>query len=404
MKHPIRIVAALSLLLAVGPGGPREARAYEVSERLEVYGYFQSWFTVVEQMEEARGLQQIHTDDPASTWTTGFRMQRLRLGLNARFLDDALEAVLLLRLEGDPGMMDVYVRWRPLRWLSVLLGQFRIPSTAENLRPDRDLPFLQRTHLSDALADYSLSRTNYSSSLFSGNRSLRRDFGLGVRIDQVWPSFGIHVHAMIGNGLGANLFISGDRQRGFLIANEGQLYYAGRLALDLVPGWLTVGGHGSYNRHDDVVFNSGRTVLDLDRWSASGDVILRVAAWGLTVGALGGYGEVREDANFDDRRDYEYGGVAGYVLWDLQPLLTHVTRGRFGRRHHLVLGARFEWFFDVSDEAPETTHEYQTTVSLGYRCGEHVRLQLDAMLRRLDEPFMPDLDDDAFILGAQFAL
>lgn len=383
---------------------PRPAAAERINDNLEVYGYFQAWMTIVEEMEDARGLIQHPSGDEAADYTSGFRLHRLRLGMNVSLLGDKLGAELLLKLEGDPGMLDIAAVWRPVRWLTVKIGQFRIPSTAENLRPDRDLDFVLRTELSDALADYSLSKTNYASSLFHGNRSYRRDFGLGLEVGHRWRRFAGRVLFMMGNGLGANLFISGDSARGFLITNKAQFFYGVRAELEPWPGVIKLGGHFNYNRHDNVVFNSGRVVLDLARMSGSGNLTLSFASIGLELGALGGYGQIDEDANLDGRKDFRYYGGAAYLLWDLQPLLRKATRGALDRRHHIVLGFRYERYSTESDEAGAWTHKANYTVGLSYRYWRNVKLQFNAILHRTDKPFFPDLDDDLFVLSLQFAL
>jgi len=382
----------------------RTVHAYEVTDDLDIYGYFQAWLTVYEQMQDAQGLFQDITNDPAADFTSGFRMARLRLGLDYTFLGGKLGVALLLKLEGDPGMLDVNARWMPFKWLTIQIGQMRIPSTAENLRADRDLGFVLRTELSDALADFSLSRTNYPSSLMHGNRSFRRDFGLGVKAHCEGRLFAARAFLMMGNGLGANLFISGDSARGFLITNKAQFFWAGRVELEPWREHIVIGGHFSYNRHDNVVFESGRTVLDIDRLSGSGDLELRFARLGLRLGGLGGYGEINEDFNVDGRTDFRYWGGSGYLLWDLAPMLRWLTRGRFAPHHHIVLGFRYERYASNWDEAALWTHLTTYTVGATYRYGSTVKLQLNAVLRRTDKPFYPDLDDDLYVLSVQFAL
>lgn len=399
-----RLLCGTLLLGALLTAHARPARAYEVTEDLEIYGYFQAWLTLVEQMEDAQGLFQDITNDPAADYTSGFRMARLRVGLDYTFLKGKLGVALLLRLEGDPGMLDVNMRWMPLPWLTVLLGQMRFPSTGENLRPDRDLDFVMRTDLSDALADYSMSKTNFPSSLMHGNRSFRRDFGLGIKAKYEGSHFAARGFVMMGNGLGANLFISGDAARGFLITNKAQFFWGARVELEPWPKHIILGGHFNYNRHDNVVFNSGRTVIDIDRISGSGDLELRYDRLGLRAGGLGGYGEINEDFDVDGRTDLRYWGGSGYLLWDLQPMLRWLTRGRLSTRHHVVIGFRYERYASNSNEAQLWTYETVYTAGLSYRYHHNVKVQFNAVLRRSDEPFMPDLGDDLFVLNVQFAL
>jgi hypothetical protein len=392
------------LLGALVTGRAAPAHAVEVTEDLEISGYFQAWFTLVEQMEDAQGLFQHITNDPAADFTSGYRLARLRMKLDYTFLHDKVGISGLLKLEGDPGMLDVNARWMPWKWLTVQIGQMRIPSTAENLRSDRDLPFVLRTDLSDALADFALSRTNYPSSLMHGNRSYRRDFGLAVKGRYKGRHFAARAFLMMGNGLGANLFISGDTARGFLITNKAQFFWGARVEIEPWPQHLVLGGHASYNRHDNVVFNSGRAVLDIDRLSGSADLELRFKRLGLRLGGLGGYGEINEDFNVDGRTDFRYWGGSGYLLWNLQPMLRRATGGRFGIHHHIVLAFRYERYASNWDENPEWTLQTTYTAGVTYRYQNHVKLQLNAVLRRTDRPFQPDLNDDLYVLSLQFAL
>ena len=396
-----RVGLALLAALALWPA---PARAWEVSEQVDVFGYAQVWLTIVEQVEDARGLFQHPSGDEAADSATGFRLHKARVGLTADFAHDVLGADLLVKLEGAPGLLDLAFRVEPLPWLQVLVGQFRIPSTAENLVSDRHLPFVLRTDLSGALADYSLSRTRASSSLLSGNRSYRRDLGLGLKLGHEGERFAVRGFAMIGNGLGANLFVSGQTARGFVLTNRPQFFYGGRVEVEPLRHVILVGGHVSWNRHDDVVFNSGRTVFDLHRLSASGDLEIRVAEIGLRVGGLGGWGAVLEDDNGDERVDYRYFGGSGWVSWSLTPMLRRASRGGWSRHHHLTIAYRYERFTTQVDEASIRSHRDTHTVGLGWQYRGWVKLQLEVALRRDDVPYEHDLDDDLVLLSALFAI
>jgi hypothetical protein len=396
-----RTVLTLLAALALWPAS---AGAMEVNEHLDVFGYAQIWLTVVEQMEDARGLFQHPSGDGAVDTATGFRLHKARVGLTADFAGDVLHADVLFKLEGAPGILDLAIRITPLPWLTILVGQFRIPSTSENLVSDRHLPFVLRTGLSDTLADYSLSRTNYSSSLLAGNRSYRRDLGVGLKAGHEGERFAIRAFAMIGNGLGANLFISGQTARGFLVTNRPQFFYAARVEMEPLREVILVGGHVSWNKHDDVVFNSGRAVFDLHRLSASGDLEIRVAEIGLRGGGVGGWGAVLEDDNGDDRVDYRYFGGSGWVSWNLMPMLRRASAGRWSRHHHLSFGYRYERLTTQVDEAGFLTHQDDHTFGLSWQYREWVKLQLEVVHRVSDVPYEHDLDDDLVLLSALFSL
>jgi len=166
-----RRLSALLLPAVLLLGLPRPAAAWVFSDRLEVYGYAQTWLTILDQAESVSGVIQYPSQHEGETATTGFRLNRLRAGVNAWVLDGLLGGSLQLSLVGNFGLLDVVLKVRPLPWLEIRAGQFKVPSTFENLEDDRSQDFILRTDLSNALADFSLSRTNYASSLFYANRS-----------------------------------------------------------------------------------------------------------------------------------------------------------------------------------------------------------------------------------------
>ena len=395
--------ALLSLLAALALW-PMPAGAMEVNDHLEVFGRAQIWLTIVEQMEDARGLFQHPSGDEAVDTVTGFRLKKARVGLEADFARDILHANLQFKLEGAPGILDLAIRITPLPWLTFLVGQFRIPSTAENLTATGHLPFVLRTDLSGTLADFSLSRTNDSSSLLAGNRSYRRDLGVGLKAGHEGDRFAIRSFVMVGNGLGANLFISGQTARGFLVTNRPQFFYGARVEVEPIRHVVLLGGHFSRNKHDNVVFNSGRTVFDLHRLSASGDLEIRVAEIGLRGGGQGGWGAVLEDDNGDERVDYRYFGGSGWVSWNLMPLLRRASAGRWSADHHLSIGYRYERFTTQVDEASIRTHQDNHTWGLSWQYREWVKLQLEVVHRVTDKPYEHDLDDDLILLSALFSL
>jgi hypothetical protein len=392
--------AALSLILLAALS--TSALAYEVSEHLEVYGLSQAWLTLHEQMEETQGLFQHPSRDEAVDSATGFRLHRARAGLRVRVLDGLLGLHFQLKMESGVEILDLCVQFRPLAELAIMVGQFKIPSLWENRLEDDQLDFLLRTELSGLLADFALSRTHYPSSLFHGNRSQLRDFGLGVRAEIDLWGHALRAFAMLGNGLGGNLFVGGATQKEFLIANRGQFFYAGRLEAEIVPGWLELGGHVSYNRHDNVVLNSGRVTLDLDRLSWSADARLALGESGVRLTGAYGWVAAREDAYGDSKVDFRARGWEARLVWRLNPLLTFLgLDDEWLGRHAFELGARYEELETEVDESGAPTRRRIATAGAAYFFREYLALRFNAILRWMDEPFMPDLDDDAYILGLQ---
>jgi hypothetical protein len=177
----------------------------------------------------------------------------------------------------------------------------KIPSTYEVMEPTSRIDFIERATVSTLSADWALSRTPFIST-FMGNRAHLRDVGIGAmgRLGKV------RYRAMVGSGLGANLFVGGKQNKEFIHTN-GLWNWFYRLRVDAAPlDWLTVGGHGSLNHHDDMLFNDEKTVIDLrfDRYeyefSESGDRIAQ-DSWTAGVNYYCGQ-EIRVQANYVWRR------------------------------------------------------------------------------------------------------
>ena len=195
---------------------------------------------------------------------------------------------------------------------------------------------------------------------------------------------------MVGNGLGANLFVGGKQNREYVLTNGlGQWLYA--LRLDGCPGYgLRVGGHALLNRHDDMLFNDDKTVIDLDRrsWSAdaTGTLGHRAEVTGLYAGGVVDDGYYR-----DGRRNYSYHGYEAKLMAWLVPSC-------------LEAGLRFDRYVHQFNESGASVSEDSWTVGLTWQWDARGRLQLNQTWRRTDEPYQPDLADDAVLVSLQFDL
>ncbi|NMB76130.1 MAG: hypothetical protein GYA21_13495 [Myxococcales bacterium] len=394
------LFAALGLLVLLAP----PIAAYEVSPDLTVFGYFQTWLTVFEQMEDAQGQVQQPSGDEATDNTAGFRINRVRVGLHWDFLDRLMRVAFQLKLEEPIQVLDLYLAVRPWSCLEIRAGQFKIPSSWEALEEDSRLDFLLRSDLSTALADYALSRTTYASSLFYGNRSQLRDLGLGLKFEAEPLGRPVRLFAMVGNGLGANLFIGGVSAKEFILTNGAQFFYGARLTVEPWPGVISLGAHASWNRHDDVLFKSGRVVMDLHRVTGSADLAVRWEAPGLRLHLLYGAGAILEDWDDNGKDDYVFDGWEARLLWRLDRLLAWALGGEPLGRHGLELGVRFEQYNARADEVGPFSHQETWTFGLGYSFREYIRVQLNVILRRTAKIYFPDLDDNGVLLGLQAAL
>jgi Phosphate-selective porin O and P len=383
-------------------GSPRSARAYDVDPNLSVDGYFQEWFTVYEQMEDLRGLYQHPSNDEAADGTSGFRLANARVGLRARTADRRFGVVALVRLEKDAGILDLYGTATVAPWLTLLAGQFPVPSTYENLQPNPELDFLLRTQIAGALSDYALSRTTHASSLFYGNRSYRRDMGAGVRMHWEPGGLPIRTFGMVGNGFGANLHVGGDTNREYVIANKPfDWFYAGRLEVEPWPEVVTLGGHASYNRHNDIVFNSGRAVLDIRRTSYSTDLRFDYAPSGMRGAVAYGAGKNLDDWDDNGAVDFAYEGWEWRLIGRLNPLLKALTTWPALDHHAFELAFRYDALTTESDESGVRIRHRTWTPGFNYLYKDILKVQANWIVRRTDDPFNPDLADNAFILSLQ---
>jgi len=401
-RTPMKIAVLAAAITVLIPGGI--VRAWDIGENARLFGYAQLWFTVHEQMEEAGDLYQHPSGDEAATSTTGFSINRARLGADAFFLDKFLELNTQLRLERNIGILDLYLGIHPARWLSVYLGQFKIPAPRETLTAASDLDFIFRSTISENLVDYSLSRTTYASSMFYGVYSYLRDFGVGLKGELDIKLGLLRYFFMLGNGLGANLFIGGAAKKEYILTNAGQFFYGLRLEIAGILEMITVGGHINYNWHDNMVFNSGRVVFDLKRISYSGDATISLPGTGLRAGCLYGRGEIRDDYDDDGRTDLAYSGWECHLLWRLNDPFSRWAPASFWKDHIFEIGARFDDYRSEWDETGVQVIQDQWTFGANYVFSKMLKIQINYVMKRGDDPSMPDLDDDILLLSVQGAI
>lgn len=404
MKKLSRPISPLLGLLALLQPAP--SRAYKFTHNLEVYGYLQSWLTLHEQLEDAKGLFQLHSHDEAASSVSGFRLSRARIGLKASLVNSLFQIKALVKLERDFALLDASVELQIKRWLRITLGQLKIPSAYENHIPASALDFIMRSRISDALGDYALSRTVHASSHFIGNRSYRRDFGLALKgalpLGKGQGEF--RYFLMMGNGLGANLYISGTSARELILTNLPQFFFGGRLEFNGLFKILTVGGHYSYNQHDNMSFNSGRAVYDLKRMSASLDIRVRIPGTGLKLAGLYGWGAIHDDFDGDGQSDLNYSGWAAGFVWSFSRMLGRLGRPAFWKRHRLTLCFRYDRLSQEVNRSGIVLHDNTWTIGLGYSYRSWFKVQLNYGIRITDDPYNPDLGDNFLIVNFQGAI
>ncbi|MBT3219894.1 MAG: hypothetical protein HN348_12460 [Proteobacteria bacterium] len=382
------------------------AKAFE--GRVEPFGHLQTRLTVWEQMEEADELLQFPSEDPAAQVVSGFGLTRVRAGLRAYVLKDALEMKVQMRVENGPAILDAYGALHLHDAFSIVVGQMKIPGPGENLETSRELDFITRPLISKYISDFSLSRTTYASSLFYGIHSYMRDLGITLKGDGDLGVGHLRYRAMVGNGLGANRFIGGGTTKEYIITNPGQFFVGGRLEAAEFFQVVTIGSHVNYNRHDNMVFNSGRIVYDLNRLSWSGDLRVVIPNTGLRLGGLYGGGLIDDDYDDDGHTDVQYSGWSTHLIFRLNDPISLSTpasqQKAFWTDHIVEVGARAEQYHYEWNEGGAPIVQTNWTFGLSYSYREYVNVKLNYALRRTDDPSLPDLDDDALLMQMQFAL
>jgi hypothetical protein len=349
----------------------------------QIDGYVQLWGTLYEQLEN--GLRQAGSGDAAQQEVSGFSLRRVRLAVQDTLGSSRTYYRIEALLEKSVRLTDCYLVRRLTGSLEVRAGQMKVPSTYEALQSSRRTDFVERTQISALISDWSLSRTPYISS-FMGNRAYLRDLGVGLQADR-GP---VRCLAMVGNGLGANLFVGGTQNREYVLTNGlAQWLYALRLDVGPVRG-LRLGAHGLLNQHDGMLFNDDKTVIDLRRRSWSVDAAANLGRRAQVTG-LYAAGAVDDDYYRDGKRNYAYHGSEAKLMGWLLP-------------QRLQAGIRFDRYVHEFSQSGTTVAQDNWALGLNWQWDRRGRLQLNRIWTRTDEAYQPDLADDALLLCVQFEL
>jgi hypothetical protein len=383
---------------------PATCVAGEFRGTVEPYGHMQTWVTLYEQMEETDELYQFPSGDPAAQVATGFSLARVRAGLHVGLLGGLIGMELSMRLERGPAVLDAFGSLHVHDAFSVIVGQQKIPGPWENLVGSRNLDFILRPIISESISDFSLSRTTYPSSLFYGIHSYLRDLGIAIAGDVKTGPGRLRYKVMIGNGLGANKFIGGGTSKEYIISNAGQFFLGARIEAAEFFDVVTIGGHVTWNRHDDMVFNSGRTVYDLNRLTWSGDLRISIPKTGIRIGGTYGGGVIDDDYDDDGRTDVQFSGWECRLVFRLNDPVSAALGEPFLPDHVIELGGRFEQYYYEWNESGSRIVRSVWTVGGSWRFRQYVSIHLDYMIRETEDPTLRDLDDDALLLQVQFAI
>jgi hypothetical protein len=353
-------------------------RAQENANLPKISGYLQTWWALYEEVESGR--RQEGTLDPAVREAFGFSLARARAALSQSFLDESLDFRFEAKFEDNVEPLEYYLSYKPRNFLNIYLGQIKIPSTYEVLQSDSQLDFIARTNISDRIADMSLSLDplTFNASPLAGIHTRSRDLGLALKGQFCEEK--INYFLMAGNGLGANLFLSGRQKKGFFVSNGlGKLLYGLRLeAKPLSFFWinrylslLTIGGHVDYNYHPDMLFKEEREVLDLNRLSYSGDLRAELP-YGLSFTGLYAGGKV----------DDNYGG--GGAKYRYQGYELKLMEKIFPEK--LEAGFRFDYYRYKVSNNPFSITERKYAAGANYYPCKPIKIQLDYVYKSTDDP------------------
>ncbi len=373
--------AFLSLLIIAALSSPALAEYPKVGIEANI----NIWVTFHEQVENQ--LVQAGSLDEAAQEASGFNFKQGRLGFMFLSPDTQWEALIRFRLEERTDIIDFWGAFRPSVLFGAYIGQMKIPSTFEVLQRDHMIDFITRTTFGQNVGDYSLARTPYISSLMN-TKSNNRDLGLSFKgAFKFEEERYIKYFLMVGNGAGAGNYIGGRESSEFFYANEfGDFLYGGRL--EFCP-WkpIVIGGHASFNAHDEVVLQDKQTLADVERLAWSADVQIRTP-WGMKVNGFYGMGWMEDYLNSTNYQfDYE-----GWGVWAIQ--------GFF--EGGLEFGLRYDAFITEYMNDGVRTEQNNLTVGVNWRPVRWTRLQLNYMWKDTVNNFEDDLGDDIVFLNVQF--
>lgn len=367
--------------LAVWGPGAQGNDSYQVS------GYVQSW-AKHEWVEN--GKINPDTGEKAAQQASGFFLNRIRLGGVASLSDSFLICSISTRLERQPSLLDCYLELRFTPLLAVRVGQMKIPLTRETLQSPADNDFINRSQVSNVLADWSLARTPYIGS-FQHIKSYHRDTGISLlgKVCGQWLSY----QGMVGNGFGANRYVGGYEkyEPGDLFGNQaGDFFYGLRLVTRLF-NLAEAGGCVTRNVHTNYIKNELRyaEVNNIDRYSYAADL-----HWAeikpLQIDLLFAQGSIRDQKTITGKDDLDYGGWAGSIL--ARPIW-----------HGIGGGLRYDRYYYEYNDDGHVYNDDQFTIGLNYFRGEVLKLQLNYIYKAYDNQYRRNLKDDILAVNIQYA-
>ncbi|MFC1670244.1 porin, partial [Spirochaetota bacterium] len=250
-----------------------------------------------------------------------------------------------------------------------------------------------RSILSANIANWSLSRSVSSVSPFTNLNTYQRDLGLALKGKIASAEY----FFMLGNGFGANNFTGGPENKGSVYTNSpGDHFYGFRLSWDIASFFginkffltsLKPGGHFNYNRHNNLLYNDAKTVLDIKRKSWSCDLYIELFKR-IRITGMYSRGLVDDDFDDDNKIDYSYQGwEAKIMVVILKDMLEAGFRYDAYRYENAVFGGY------------ELLENY--TIGINYYPFKSLKVMANFKWKTLSGELNNDLDDNIFTIVVQ---
>ncbi len=193
-----------------------------------------------------------------------------------------------------------------------------------------------------------------------------------------------------------------DAKREYVITNKpGDLFLGLRTELEPWPRVLRLGGFASHNRHDDMLFNSGRAVVDVHRHAWGSDLQLDYARTGVRAAVSFASGSILDDFDDNAKTDLRWSGWEWRFFWRLNPLLRLITPSPLLDHHVVEVGFRYDVLNTESDESGLVIRRKAWTPGLNYLYRDWLKVQVNYVQRRTDDPYKPDMSGNAWLVNLQ---
>ncbi|HEY6160111.1 MAG TPA: porin [Bacteroidia bacterium] len=192
----------------------------------------------------------------------GFDIRRARLDIRGS-INKVWEYRLMTDFASSPKLIDAFVSFKPYDFLKITAGQFYVPFSLENLTPDRQLEFIDRSQVVNAL----VSRDK---DVIGNNNG--RDIGIQVS-GNVWKRndrfiFDYYLGAFNGQGINVVDLNESKDIAGRLVAHPFHFFDIGASYYNGYDAW------GSPSKNQRRVRSGAEVAFHYHSWSVKAEYIL----------------------------------------------------------------------------------------------------------------------------------